>query len=650
MNHWFAHLWLLWGLALLPLLGCLSLWSRLRRRRALARLGTRVALLDALPRPRGWGMMRGSSLLMALTLLGLGMAGPQWGRDWEQSAAPGRDLMIVVDCSRSMLAEVPSRLDRARTALVDLAQTLQKRGGHRVGLVVFAGRARLLCPLTHDYDHFRSTLEDLGTLPFDPELGPSSSEDSGTRIGLGLHEAITAHDIRFAGARDMILLSDGDDPARDGEYRYGIDEAREQGIPIHVIGLGNPDEASPIRIDGRPLLYEGKEVSTRLEEAPLREIAERTRGTYTAARTASLSLGKLYLDLVAGESQREQSDDALPVYRQHYLQFLMPAFVLLFMNMLLPDRLTWRAGGVGPRRQAAEARQKRTPTMTKPLSSPLALLLPLLTGLLLAASPSRGVEGYLREGNAAFQRGDYAAAITLYEKAETISTDPAQVAFNLAVSRYCLAQEKNEERSTGFREAEVLFRCCLDKGDPRRARAWYGLGLCLLNKAASREELNQAFDCFERCLQSAGTGEEMRMAARQGRELARLRLSQFQAPQARDSDNTPNQESSKPEKQQRRPQLGQEGDGGQQGMDKGGTKTGRVQVKPERGQNPQASQEPPPPGEGNLPPVPDRADLPPLSPQDAAGHLDQASQRILEEERAYRQRKARPSLKGVRDW
>ena len=76
----------------------------------------------------------------------------------------------------------------------------------------------------------------------------------------------------------------------------------------------------------------------------------------------------------------------------------------------------------------------------------------------------------------------------------------------------------------------------------------------------------------------------------------------------------------------------------------------RMQVKPEPGQNPQASQEPPPPGQGNLPPVPDRADLPPLSAQDAASHLDQASQRILDEERAYRQRKARPSLKGVRDW
>jgi Ca-activated chloride channel homolog len=354
MNHWFAHSWLLWALTLFPVLAVLALWNRARRRRALTRLGTRVALLDAAAaRPHGLRRMRGWSLFMGLVLLVVGMAGPQWGRDWDQSAAPGRDVMLVLDCSRSMLAETPSRLERARTALLDLAQTLQQHGGHRVGLVVFAGRARLLCPLTHDYDHFRSTLENLDAQPFDPDLAPVSSEESGTRIGLGLLAALNAHDSRFVGARDILLLSDGDDPARDGEYRSGSDAARAQGVPVHTFGLGNPDEASPIRIEGKPLLYEGKEVRTRLEEAPLREISERTYGTYTAARTLALPLGKVYLDLIAGQARYDQSDDALPVYHQQYFAFLAPAFTLLLMTMLLPDRLTWTRRPAGPPSRAA---------------------------------------------------------------------------------------------------------------------------------------------------------------------------------------------------------------------------------------------------------------------------------------------------------
>ena len=68
----------------------------------------------------------------------LGIAGPQWGRDWTQPVAPGRDLVVVLDLSRSMFAEQPSRLHRARAGLVKLAEALKERGGHRVALIVFA--------------------------------------------------------------------------------------------------------------------------------------------------------------------------------------------------------------------------------------------------------------------------------------------------------------------------------------------------------------------------------------------------------------------------------------------------------------------------------------------------------------------------------
>ncbi len=342
MAHWFAHPWLLLTLAGLPLLIVLLLWSSSRRRRALFRLGPRLARLDSLPRPRGWMRLRRLCLALGLLLLSLGLAGPQWGRDWGQSAAPGRDLMIVVDCSRSMLAETPSRLARARLALLDLVQALQKRGGDRLGLVVFAGKAKLLCPLTHDYDHFRSTLETLDSEPFDPDLGPAAGsggvpEDSGTRIGLGLHEAIRYHSKHLA-ARDILLLSDGDDPARDGEWQLGIDEAREQGIPVYTVGLGDPDDPALIRLAGVVQKFEGQEVRTRLEEAPLRTIAQQTGGQYIAARTRVLPLGQVYLDLAAGKANRDQSDDILPVYRQRYPWFLLPALALLLLSLVLPEQ------------------------------------------------------------------------------------------------------------------------------------------------------------------------------------------------------------------------------------------------------------------------------------------------------------------------
>jgi Ca-activated chloride channel family protein len=338
MHHWFAHPLILPVLALLLPLGLLAGWSAHRRRLALSRLGLRTSLGLLLAQPRRWRRLRGLCMLFGLIALGVGMAGPQWGRDWQQSAAPGRDLVVVLDCSKSMLAETPTRLERARLALLDLVDAIQRRGGHRLALVAFAGRARLMCPLTHDYDHFRTTLETINQLPFDPELSPAGNAGSGTRIGLGLIEGLLTHDTRFEGARDVLLLSDGDDPARDGEWQDGIDKALALKIPVHVVGIGDPDQAWPIRIGSTVLRHDDKEVRSQLQETPLQTITKETHGQYWPSRTLGVPLGHLYLDHIAARPVREQSDDTLPLYQQRYLWFLLPAFGLLVCASLLGDR------------------------------------------------------------------------------------------------------------------------------------------------------------------------------------------------------------------------------------------------------------------------------------------------------------------------
>jgi Ca-activated chloride channel family protein len=286
---------------------------------------------------RGWRRLRGLCLLLGLLGVGLSMAGPQWGRDWDQSAAPGRDLVVVLDCSRSMYAEMPSRLERARRALLDLADAIEKRGGHRLALVLCAGKARLVCPLTHDYDHFRSKLDDLDILAQDRDLQPGAGETSGTRLGQGLALAVLADGPRFQNTRDILLLSDGDDPGRDGEWKQGAKTAAGLGIRIHVVGIGDPNTGNIIRLENGPLLHEGEPVRTRLEEAPLREIAELTGGTYVSARTRALPLGAIYLDSIANQEQREDNDDALPTYQQRYAWFLGPALGFLALFTFLGD-------------------------------------------------------------------------------------------------------------------------------------------------------------------------------------------------------------------------------------------------------------------------------------------------------------------------
>src|SRR4051794_6062659 len=119
-----------------------------------------------------------------------------------------------------------------------------------------------------------------------------------------------------------------------------------------------------------------------------------------------------------------------------------------------------------------------------------------LTGVLLAASPADDARAWLLRGNEAFLYGDYPAALSCYEKAETHTTDPAQVAFNLAAARYFLAQTHSEGRGANLQAAEELYRCCLDPSDPNYLQALYGLGTCLLQSAGptGSEELARAVD------------------------------------------------------------------------------------------------------------------------------------------------------------
>jgi Ca-activated chloride channel family protein len=252
-------------------------------------------------------------------------------------AAAGRDIVVVLDMSRSMLAEQPTRFQRAKAALVDLSHEVQKRGGHRLGLVVFAGGARIACPLTHDYDHFREVLEQLDADELPEELRPESG-GSGTRIGAGLREAVlAAHDERYRGFQDILLISDGDDPARDEEWRGGISAARERGIPVHTIGVGDPDRAHTIPSAGGPLVHGDKLVQTKLEGKPLEEIARLTGGTYTAAGTKALPLGELFRARIEPRAGRDDEDGLgmLQVYRQRYAWFLGPALALFTVEMAL---------------------------------------------------------------------------------------------------------------------------------------------------------------------------------------------------------------------------------------------------------------------------------------------------------------------------
>ena len=340
----FARPELLWLLLVLPGLAALDWYAAVRRRWAATLIGRpgAVAGLRTDPHPR----RRWLGLLYPLgwAALVLGLAGPRWGTSDTPGAAVGRDVVLVIDLSRSMSAQDLSansaaRWEAARDAARDLLDHLARRGGHRVAVVAFAARPTLLVPLTTDTDHARAVIEELdGRLP-PPECRPGPDPDlgSGTRIGAALTLAVAAHDDpRFRGAQDIILLSDGDDPAADDrEWARGADAARAADIPVHTVGLGNPTAGAEVWGDDGPVHDEGgRAVLTKLNEPLLRQLAAETRGLYLAARRDPARLGEFYRGQIEPGPSRDVVVDDIPQPKERYPWFLAPAAALFAVGWL----------------------------------------------------------------------------------------------------------------------------------------------------------------------------------------------------------------------------------------------------------------------------------------------------------------------------
>ncbi len=315
----------------------------LRRRRALRRLAEAPTAEPLLLVSRRRQALKAALFLVAAALLAFAVVGPQWGQVIDEPVAapsPGRDVLVVLDVSRSMLAEdvAPSRLARAKADVRDLAADLERRGGYRMGLVAFADRAALLCPLTTDFRCFDEELSraSLETLRLRGDVG-----DEGTAIGLALHRAAQAIPKQAAEYTDVLLFSDGGD--MEADTLAAADELKSLGVPVHALGLGDPDQGALIPVVGRDgrrgyFEYKGEPVRVKLEEGVLRGITERTGGEYVGVRTGFVELDRWYGALVAGKAVRElQSSERSPTFVHRFQLFLLPAVLLLLLEALLHD-------------------------------------------------------------------------------------------------------------------------------------------------------------------------------------------------------------------------------------------------------------------------------------------------------------------------
>ena len=322
---------LLW---LTPLLGLLF-WHARRKRKQALRSFADASLLEKLnPGFRVAGRRTKEALfLLAVAAIILALARPAWNRVPIEITRRGRDVVFLIDVSRSMLAEDlrPNRLERAKLAVLD---GVSKLGGDRVALIVFAGASAVKCPLTLDYGFFRMALED---------VSPEGVPVGGTLIGDAVRKALAeVFDNKASQYRDLVLITDGED-----HESFPVEAAREagkRGIRLIAIGLGDENVGRRIpytneRGEQTFLKYKGQEVWSRLDASTLRKMAAETPGgRYLNVATGAIDFGDVYQQLIATAERRDIESETVERYEEKFQLFLAIGFLLLCGEAMVSER------------------------------------------------------------------------------------------------------------------------------------------------------------------------------------------------------------------------------------------------------------------------------------------------------------------------
>ncbi len=319
----------LYLLSVIPLLVVIYMIYRRIQSLLIARFGD-ISLLS--PLMQGYAPRRVTIkfvlLLVSLSLIILALARPQAGSRISEIKHNGGSIMLVVDVSRSMLAEdfAPNRLERTKYAI---GQLLEKLTDQQIGIVVFAGDAYVQLPITADYMSARHFVRSLNT-------------DMITRQGTSLQRAIDVALLAMPksegekqdNSQTMVIITDGE--SHDDDPITAAKAAADQGVIIHTIGIGTL-QGAPITIDGEIVKdNQGEIVVSKLDENTLNEIAAIGDGVYVRSSENSIGLDEILTHIQKMETE-QSSTKIFDQYADQYHYLLYIALGLLVLQFFLPN-------------------------------------------------------------------------------------------------------------------------------------------------------------------------------------------------------------------------------------------------------------------------------------------------------------------------
>jgi len=323
-------LWFLLALVLM-LAGYLLYWRH--RRNSLNNLGDpglmETLMPDASAAAHHWKFVL---LFIGTALLIIASSGPRVGSKLQEVEVSGREVIIALDVSNSMLAEdiKPSRLERSKQMI---NRMVDRMTNDKIGLIVFAGDAYTQIPITDDYVSVKMFLEG---------AGPDMVSKQGTAIGSAISLAARSfssdpdlpEEVRSPASRAIVVITDGEN--HEDNALQEAENAAEKGIRIYTVGLGDPDGVPiPVRPGSAANRrdQEGQVVVSKLNETLLREIAVAGNGAYIAGdRISSLEdeLNKL--------QRRDLNTRVFSEFAERFQYFAGFAVLFLLLESLIRSR------------------------------------------------------------------------------------------------------------------------------------------------------------------------------------------------------------------------------------------------------------------------------------------------------------------------
>jgi Ca-activated chloride channel family protein len=271
-------------------------------------------------------------LLVGISFLIISLVNPKMGSKLKTVKREGVDIVFALDVSKSMLAEdiAPNRLEKAKQIITKI---IDKLGSDRVGVIIYAGNAYPLLPITTDHAAANMFLQN---------ANPDMVSSQGTAINEALELAKRYYNNDEQTNRFLIIISDGEDHQE--ETKQVAQNLSNDGIKVYTVGVGTEKGGPiPMRLNGSMIGYKkdrkGETVITKRNTEVLENIADIGNGKYIDGNFTENPVKEI-ADIVANAQKSEFETKQFADYKDQFQWFLGIGILFLLVDVFLFDKKT----------------------------------------------------------------------------------------------------------------------------------------------------------------------------------------------------------------------------------------------------------------------------------------------------------------------